>query len=289
LTVKEVLNGNTVGSTQTITIIDPPVSGAVVAEGVSSTIDSHTTLELAGVSAAAITFANDQGNSGTLVLDSSASFTGHISGFAGDGPIVNSDAIDLKDVNFTTAKEAYAGGTLNVTDGVHTANLHFDGSYELSNFVLSSDGHGGTLVIDPPAPLDLTARSDHSDTSLQEAHGLAQEQTFSGFPLATADVTLDQFHFGNMELTGFSGHANDLTPAISSFGSDHFQFAPIDTDAFHQTPIVHPLELDPHQAPLQGIIEAAAPDVHNVTPAAAEVSPAASVLDIIHAIHAHTA
>jgi hypothetical protein len=289
LTVTEFLNGTAV-SMQTITVTDPPASD-VVAGGVSSTIDSHTTLELAGVSAAGITFANDHGNSGTLVLDSSASFTGQISGFAGDGTIVNSDSIDLKDVNFTTAKEVYAGGTLNVTDGVHTANLHFDGSYELSNFVLSSDGHGGTLVIDPPAPPDLTARfePDHSDTSLQEAHGLAQEQTLSGFPLATADVALDQFHYGNMDLTGFNGHANDSTPAISSFGSDHFQFAAIDTDTFHQAPIVHPLELDLHQAPLQGIIEAAAPDVHNVTPAVAEVSPVASVLDVIHAIHAHTA
>ena len=101
--------------------------------------------------------------------------------------------------------------------------------------------------------------------------------------------TFDQFHFGNMDLMGLSGHANGLTPVISSFGSDHFQFAAIDTDAFHQTPIVHPLELDLHQAPLQGIIEVATPDVHNVTPAAAEVSPAASVLDIVHAIHAHTA
>ena len=147
------------------------------------------------------------------------------------------------------------------------------------------------MVIDPPAPVDLTARfePDHSDTGLQEAHGLAQEQTFSGFPLATADVTFDQFHFGNMDLTGFNGHAHDLAPAISSFGSDHFQFAVMDTDGFHQTPMVHPLELDLHQAPLQTIVEAAAPGMHDVTPAAAELSPAASVLDIIHAIHAHTA
>jgi hypothetical protein len=289
LTVSELLNGN-VASTQMITVTDPPVTDAVASDG-SSTILSGTTLTLAGASAETITFANDKGDAGTLVLDHSASFTGQISGFAGDGTLSNSDSIDLKDIDFAAAKETYSGGILTVTDDDHTANLHFDGDYVVGNFVLASDDHGGTLVIDPPAPLDLTPHfePDHSDTGLQEAHGLAQEQTFSGFPLATADVTLDQFHFGNMDLTGFNGHASDSTPAISSFGSDHFQFAVMDTDGFHQTPIVHPLELDLHQAPLQGIIEAAAPDVHNVTPAVAEGSPVASVLDVIHAIHAHTA
>jgi Ca2+-binding RTX toxin-like protein len=256
-----------------------------------ATINSSTTLEIAGAAEQNLSFANDDGNSGTLVLDHSASFTGQISGFAGDGTLSNSDLIDLKDINFAAAKETYSGGILTVTDDAHTANLHFDGDYVLGNFVLASDDHSGTLVIDPPAPLDLTSHfaNGHSDTGLQKALGLAQEQTFSGFPLTTADVTLDQFHFGNMDPTDFNGHANDSTRAISSFGSDHFQFAAIDTEAFHQTPIVHPLELDLHQAPLQGIIEAAAPDVHNVTPAAAEVSQVASVLDVIHAIHAHTA
>ena len=289
LTVSELLNGD-VASTQTITVTDPPVADAVASDS-SSTILSGTTLTLAGASAETITFANDKGDAGTLVLDHSASFTGQISGFAGDGTLSNSDSIDLKDIDFAAAKETYSGGILTVTDDAHTANLHFDGDYVLGNFVLASDDHGGTLVIDPPAPVDLTARfePDHSDTGLQEAHGLAQEQTFSGFPLATADATFDQFHFGNMDLTGFNGHAHDLVPAISSFGSDHFQFAVMDTDGFHQTLMVHPLELDLRQAPLQTIVEAAAPGMHDVTPAAAELSPAASVLDIIHAIHAHTA
>jgi VCBS repeat-containing protein len=257
----------------------------------AATVKSSTTLEIVGAAEQNLSFANNHGNSGTLVLDHSASFTGQISGFAGDGTLSNADSIDLKDVDFAAAKETYSGGILTVTDDAHTANLHFDGDYVLGNFVLASDDHGGTLVIDPPAPLDLTARfePDHSDTGVQEAHGLAQEQTFSGFPLATANVTLDQFHFGNMDLTGLNAHAGDLTPAISSFGSDHFQFAAMDIDGFHQTPIVQPLELDLHHTPLQEIVEAGAPGVHNVTPMASEVSPGASLLDVIHAIHAHTA
>ena len=45
-----------------------------------------------------------------------------------------------------------AGGTysLTVTDGTHTANIALLGNYLASTFVASSDGHGGTLVVDPP-------------------------------------------------------------------------------------------------------------------------------------------
>jgi hypothetical protein len=38
-----------------------------------------------------------------------------------------------------------------VTDGSHTANIALLGNYLASTFVPSSDGHGGTSVIDPPA------------------------------------------------------------------------------------------------------------------------------------------
>jgi hypothetical protein len=290
LTVSELLNG-TVASTQTITVTDPPVVDSAVGDG-SYTILSGTTLTLMGASAEAITFANEKGNSGTLVLDHSASFIGQISGFAGDGTLSNSDTIDLKDVDFATAKEIYAGGTLTVTDDVHTANLHFNGDYALDNFVLAIDDHGGTLVIDPPASIDLAGhfQVDSHNASLQEMNGLVHDQTSLGTSLAAADATLDQFHFGDMELNGLNARASGLVPVLSNFGSDHFQFAAMDIDGFHQAPMVaHPLELDLQQAPLQEIVEAAAPAAHDVIQVTAEVVPVASVLDVIHAIHAHTA
>jgi hypothetical protein len=43
-----------------------------------------------------------------------------------------------------------SSGTLSVTDGAHTANIALLGNYLASTFVASSDGHGGTSVIDPP-------------------------------------------------------------------------------------------------------------------------------------------
>jgi hypothetical protein len=94
-----------------------------------------------------ITFANDSG--GSLVLDDTK-FRGKVAGFTG------SDTIDLASVayNSGTTTLGYNGnalsGTLTVTDGAHTARLVMLGNYVALNFSLSGDGHGGTLIHDPP-------------------------------------------------------------------------------------------------------------------------------------------
>ncbi|HEY5130523.1 MAG TPA: hypothetical protein VIJ35_25090 [Bradyrhizobium sp.] len=65
--------------------------------------------------------------------------------------------IDFADISFasvqtpTFTNATATGGTLHVTDGTHTANIALLGNYLASTFVASSDGHGGTSVIDPPA------------------------------------------------------------------------------------------------------------------------------------------
>ncbi|HEY7852394.1 MAG TPA: hypothetical protein VIB82_05420 [Caulobacteraceae bacterium] len=38
---------------------------------------------------------------------------------------------------------------LTVPDGTHTAHIKFAGNYTTSGWTLSSDGHGGTTVVDP--------------------------------------------------------------------------------------------------------------------------------------------
>jgi len=47
-----------------------------------------------------------------------------------------------------------------VSDGVHTANVDLLGSYSLANFTASSDGHGGTSVVDPPLGSSQTSSLD---------------------------------------------------------------------------------------------------------------------------------
>jgi len=111
------------------------------------TIDNGSTLELATADSGIVTFA---GGTGTLKIDNSSGFTGAIGGQLAIG-----DVIDFADI--TTGANAtigYSGnnspGTLTVSDGTHTASIALLGNYSLGNFTASSDGHGGTSVVDPP-------------------------------------------------------------------------------------------------------------------------------------------
>jgi hypothetical protein len=86
------------------------------------------------------------------VIDNASHFTGTISGFAGNGTLAGSDQIDLKNIDFNSGTfwSSFANNTLSLTDGTHSTSLHFNGSYSSQNFSLASDGHGGTIIYDPP-------------------------------------------------------------------------------------------------------------------------------------------
>lgn len=89
------------------------------------------------------------GSSGTLLLDPSSGFTGTVAGMSGQ------NTIDFSDINFTTPQApsysgTSSGGTLTLSDGSHTANVALIGNYLASAFVASSDGHGGTAVMQVP-------------------------------------------------------------------------------------------------------------------------------------------
>jgi FG-GAP-like repeat/RTX calcium-binding nonapeptide repeat (4 copies) len=105
------------------------------------------TLELTGAHSGAIIFA---GPTGTLQLDHSSTFGVTISGQLAIG-----DVIDLVDITAGAgATIGYTGnhsaGTLTVGDGTETATITLTGNYSLANFIASSDGRGGTLLVDPP-------------------------------------------------------------------------------------------------------------------------------------------
>jgi hypothetical protein len=109
-------------------------------------INAGATLELASPYPGTVTFAS---TTGTLKLDNSASFAGTVAGMSGQ------DTLDLTDINFAsvgtpTFKGTSTGGVLTVSDGSHTANIALLGNYIASTFTVSSDGHGGTYVVDPP-------------------------------------------------------------------------------------------------------------------------------------------
>jgi T5SS/PEP-CTERM-associated repeat protein len=123
------------------------ILGPLPGGGEPITIDNGSKLELGIADNGTVTFA---GGTGTLKIDTASSFTGTIGGQLAIG-----DVIDFADI--TTGANAtigYSGnnspGTLTVSDGTHTASIALLGNYSLGNFTASSDGHGGTSVVDPP-------------------------------------------------------------------------------------------------------------------------------------------
>jgi hypothetical protein len=123
------------------------ILGPLPGGGEPITIDNGSKLELGTADNGTVTFA---GGTGTLKIDTASSFTGTIGGQLAIG-----DVIDFADI--TTGANAtigYSGnnspGTLTVSDGTHTASVALLGNYSLGNFTASSDGHGGTSVVDPP-------------------------------------------------------------------------------------------------------------------------------------------
>jgi autotransporter passenger strand-loop-strand repeat protein len=89
---------------------------------------------------------------GLLQLDDSPSFSGTIAGFGIPG------GIDLVNVAYNSATTTLnfveapsnLSGTLTVNDGTHVAALTLLGQYVTGQFHMANDGHGGTLVTDPP-------------------------------------------------------------------------------------------------------------------------------------------
>ena len=108
------------------------------------TVAAHTTVEISSGYAGQLSFAAD---TGSLKLDNSATFAGTVAGMMGH------DTIDFADIDPTKVQApSYSGdasgGTLSVTDGSHSANIALLGNYMAASFAPSSDGHGGTSVVD---------------------------------------------------------------------------------------------------------------------------------------------
>jgi hypothetical protein len=120
------------------------IEGNVSGNGTAQ-ITGSATLEFGSSSSANVKL--DAGATGTVVLHDSFDFSGVVSGFNAN------DHLDLLDVGFgagTTASyaanQAGTGGTLTVTDGVHTADIAMLGQYDPSGFQTAADKAAGTLV-----------------------------------------------------------------------------------------------------------------------------------------------
>jgi hypothetical protein len=138
--------GVVAGNSYALESLEPTFGQDLNGDGViGPLIAAGATLEIDSPYAGAVTFA---GSTGTLQLDDPSSFTGTVAGLAGQ------DTLDLMNINPATVQTPTysgnsSGGTLTVTDGTHTADIALLGNYLASIFVASSDGHGGTAIVDP--------------------------------------------------------------------------------------------------------------------------------------------
>jgi len=142
-----------------------------------ASIDAGATLELTGVDSSYVQFS---GLTGTLILDHATEFSGQIVDFTGNGSSFGSDQLDLRDIGFgpgTTVGYAgtVAGGILTVSDAQkHTAHITLAGDYTGSTFTLSSDGSGGTTVIDPLVKQDTADGTlSFSDPDPTDTHSVS--------------------------------------------------------------------------------------------------------------------
>jgi large repetitive protein len=164
---------NTAVSTNALASDSSPSGDGVI--GSDTAIAVGATVELASGVDSAVKFA---GPTGTLVLDQSTTFTGQIYGLSGNGNLSGSDHLDLKDIVFSSGvSESYigttSGGTLTVNDGQnHTAQIALVGNYVSSTFSLSSDGHGGTTVIDPVVSDQASGTLSFGGTSSSDTYSV---------------------------------------------------------------------------------------------------------------------
>ena len=176
-------------------IVDSPVTGngsAIIAGG---------TLEFSGLSSNAILFSGD--TAGTLSLDHSQEFSGTIFGFSGQ------DRIDLGDIAFSAntvlnyaANDNNTGGMLTVSDGPSTVGLTLVGDFSASSFAISTDGHGGTLIV----------ASEQPSSSADSAKGVITFTDSANSP--TASFSADGPHY----IGAFSLGAVDVSSGTGSVG-----------------------------------------------------------------------
>ena len=182
------------------------IAAAVTGTG-TFTIADGATLEFGGTVAAGVVV-GFQGSHGTLFLDHSLSspFMGQIWNLTGTAAA--HDNIDLSDLTWDGTHTAHyfatsaTDGVLTVADGHgHSVDFNLVNYTGVGIFTTQDDGHGGTLVFDPPAP---TAPSTLS-TASEEAEGL----------FSSAAVTTP--------LVGHPWLGQPLASACTEQGSDHFE------------------------------------------------------------------
>jgi len=205
-----------------------PLAGAAA----SATVGIGSTLILWASDSASVTF---QGSTGLLELEQPTSFTGEINNFSGNGTLAGSDQIDLNGFSFTSIQDSYSNGVLTLGNGAQSATLDFSGSYVLANFDFANDGHGGTLVYDPPVTSNLNSSKSSTpegsawDVSGPSSLGYSSNGAQSPVPMAGGHQNTTLALLANYMASSFptaaSNDAGPMSEAAPNLASTQWQLA----------------------------------------------------------------
>src|SRR5262249_52498630 len=173
---------------------------------ISTTLEGGTeVVKSGGIVSGIVTFVGG----GELTLDLS---TGP-NNFELAGFTATSDKLDLADIGYgagTTVHFSEASddksGTLTVSYGTHIATITLLGDFTHSTFILSSDGNGGTIVVDPPqsdssattsSPVASVALTGHDSFVFKPDLGVVASSNVASGPLSIFET--DQLHMASGE------------------------------------------------------------------------------------------
>jgi hypothetical protein len=153
-----------------------------------------------------------------LKLDSGSHLSGTISGFH------LGDAIDLGGLAFNASSSTLswtqkaigtkASGTLTVKEGSKTQSFTLVGSYTVGNFSATSDGHGGTLITDPP----ITSGGSSVATNAGTGSG---SEGIAGAPGSGTTVHSGGYEFGGGGMVQLDSLLSQFGGVISGFDLGH--------------------------------------------------------------------
>jgi hypothetical protein len=190
----------------------------------ASVIAAGATLELTAGDTGAVTFSS---TTGKLILDDASTFSGQITGFAGDGTLAGSDQIDLRGINYGQVHSDYGSstGVLDVSNGTTTVDLKFAGTYSQANFKFADDGSVGTIVYDPPTSSQTSASGGTSNNG-QIAGGSP-----SNAPLTAGhDIFVFAPNFGQVAVADFNPAADTIQFSRAVFANLNAVLASVHDD-----------------------------------------------------------
>ncbi len=185
------------------------------------TIEAGATAEIDAAASGASSYAGDvtfSASTGTLALDQPTAFTGTIAGITGSGQVLDLAGFDAAHhtVTATTGDGSFNGTTttLTVTDTTtnQTAQLNLLGNHSDSSWTVTSDGHGGANIVDPPAPT-------RHPTPVTNVTATAPNQTLTG----TGAIDNFVFNFANVgqaTITNFHADTDMLQFNTSMFANE---------------------------------------------------------------------